>query len=56
MKRRCPRCGESFEIHAVADRYCPVCDREVRALLAADERRQAKHTFRVKDFTGTTAL
>lgn len=56
MKRRCPRCGERFEVHTVADRYCPQCKREVDAIQATDARRRQRPTFQVKDFTGTTAL
>lgn len=52
---RCKRCGDPFELRCVGDRYCPPCDREVKAILAVEERRQAARTFRAKDFTRLTA-
>lgn len=52
---RCKRCGEAFELRCVDDRYCPTCEREVKNLLAVEERRQAARTWRAKDFTRLTA-
>lgn len=56
--RKCPRCGQTFEVHHVADRYCPPCHRDVTAIIAADEERRSRRVWRAKvltDWSGRAA-
>jgi hypothetical protein len=53
--KRCPRCGSSFQVIRLDQRYCGQCERETALILAADARRNVVRFPRAADFTGRIA-
>jgi uncharacterized protein (DUF983 family) len=51
--RRCPRCGDAYELFTLDQRHCRRCDEEVRRLIEADTARRAPR-FVGKDLTPWT--
>lgn len=52
----CKRCGQTTERYTVDQRYCPVCAAEVKAILAAEAKRERNRVWNPKDMTGRVAL
>ena len=51
----CIRCGIPTPRLRVDQRHCPSCDRQVQALIAADEARRTPRFGASKDLTGRVA-
>lgn len=47
----CKRCGCDTPRLTLGQRYCPTCDREVKAILEVEARRAARPTFKARDLT-----
>ena len=54
MTRKCPRCGDQFQVQTIAQVRCVPCGVEVARLLEADAKR--KDRFPAKDLTGAVYL
>jgi hypothetical protein len=51
----CSRCGQDTPRLTLTQRHCPPCKAQVKALIAADEKRRTPR-WPVKDLTGSVGI